>query len=126
MYYVVARHFQLNSQLFGASANLKLRRYLGGIHIILTHSPSIISFFFFFSCGGGAGSAQAAAAARPPARAAAAAAAALGFGGNRGDPRGPHGEWVMPRHVTDLLGKRGAPGASSREPKLPFLPWLPY
>lgn len=80
----------------------------------------------FPSGSGGAGSAQAAAAARPPARAAAAAAAALVFGGNRGDPRGPHGDWVMPRHVTALLGKRGAPGASSREPKLPFLPWLPY
>ena len=78
------------------------------------------------SGGGGAGSAQAAAAARPPARAAAAAAAALVFGGNRGDPRGPRADWVMPSHVTVLLGKRGAQGASSREPKLPLLPWLPY
>lgn len=74
------------------------------------------------SDGGGAGSVQAATAARPPARAAAAAAAELVFGGNRGDPRSPRGDWARLRHVTTRLGKKGAPGASSREPRLPFLP----
>lgn len=78
------------------------------------------------SGGGGAGSAEAAAAARPPARAAATAAAALVFGGNRGDPRGRCADWVRPHHVTRFLGKRGAPGESSREPRLPLLPGLPY
>lgn len=77
------------------------------------------------SGGGGAGSVQAATAARPPARAAAAAAAELVFGGNRGDPRSPRGDWARPRHVTTRLGKKGAPGASSREPRLPYLPGLP-